>query len=117
VFACSRVRVFACSRVRVFACSRVRVFACSRVRVFACPWTALGVAARVCALARLRACAFARSDSRDDEADCACEETGEHVVGHDADAFGLGVLHGVDHAGLPDIEQAKQAEREHLHAE
>ncbi len=45
-----------------------------------------------------------RLDSGDDEADRAGEEAGEDVVGHDADAFGLGVLNGVDHAGFPDVE-------------
>ena len=49
----------------------------------------------------------AGSKARGDDTDDARKDAGEHVIGHDAHALGLGVLHGVDHSGLPDIEQAK----------
>src|SRR5882724_5001917 len=44
-----------------------------------------------------------RSELGNREAHHARQNTGQHVIGHDADAFGFGVLHGVDHAGLPDV--------------
>ena len=48
-----------------------------------------------------------RSASGDDETHGAGQEPRKHVVRHDPNALGFGVLHGVDHAGLPDVEQTE----------